>query len=487
MSLAHSAIAAMGVEVVLGITSIATTPYLLSFLETENYGVLGVVGVLLGQMSFFQFGVGPAVTRCIADARGKSDDGLASRYARSAVLIAAVGGLSTALAYLIGAPHAWSRFEVSSAARAGISSSGFAIAALFALQPPLAAFFGILGGHERFGALSLVRLVHGTTRSVAALVAAGVTRDLFAVLVTYAAVDAVALCSYSLAAWPLLRSPSSERWGSLKGILRLGIPLAAAGVVTTLLLDVEKLTIALSQTVTDFVYYNTPYNAIFRLAGVAGALVAVLVPRISFTTASGDFGRAGKIADQVTRLSTVGMSMIVVALIALVPELLEGWLGLSFAERAVPAARILLLGLLFYTAGFTAHSAIRARSHPLVLPALFSLELLLYAAVVVIAVREWGIVGAAAAWTIRTALDCLLQRLLATRLLRTRLATAFTAWSSLAAASVWGIFCMVRSETSLLLRVILASVMVAVLGLAGLLQEDRAFLWRTITGPPTPR
>jgi O-antigen/teichoic acid export membrane protein len=417
-SLGRATVVSAIVDGTLAVVALAVTPLLIRKLGTEPYGVVGLITVLGSQLSTLQLGVGPALLRALGEARGR-DDGSAVRATLGAG--AALGALSAAvvgaLAFVL-APRAWSdAFATSAAVRPQALAAVPATAALLALQPVLAVVFSSLSGLERFSLLNGVRLVHGIARALAGAVTALRGGGLVGVLLAQAAVDALLVATV-----PLLvrhRLPPAEGRLPLRAavthLLRLGLPLSAAGIAASLLLDGDKIALGTLRSVAEVAFYTVPAGVVGRLGSFAGMACIFLVPRLASAAAAGQTEEAARLAGRATRLGLCLTAAAAAPLAAVTPELLSLWLGPAFAARSAPAARVMLVGLAIQVSVYGAHAAIRARAHASTLAVVYALELPVFAAALYLLVRPWGVTGAALAWTVRLAFDAALQHVIARR------------------------------------------------------------------------
>lgn len=102
------------------------------------------------------------------------------------------------------------------------------------------------------------------------------------------------------------------------------------------------------------------------------------------------------------------LGVIVLAIGLFAKEILQIWLGTDFAIKSTTALQILALGVLVNSLAHIPFALLRGAGRP-DLPAKFHLlELPLYIGVAWLLISQWGIAGAAAAWTLRGALDAFL-------------------------------------------------------------------------------
>ena len=190
-SLGRATLTSAAVDVVLAVTALVTTPLLVRSLGTERYGVLGLVTVLASQLSMLQLGVGPALVRLVAEARGRGDAAAVRGTLRAGVLLAvASAGAVAALAAVLAPARVESRPHRVGARAPEALGAVPATAALLALQPILAMVLASLTGLERYSFLNGARLVHGTARALAGVAVAWRGFGLDGVLAAQAVTDA---------------------------------------------------------------------------------------------------------------------------------------------------------------------------------------------------------------------------------------------------------------------------------------------------------
>lgn len=456
LTLSQATLASVGAQVLSAVATIAATPYLISTLGLETYGILIAVAVLTGQLGALQLGIPSAAVRLVAESRGRSDPRQQAAILRAVLLLGFCAAAFVAVVFSLIAPWVWSNgFRGSPAVLGQALAAVPAAAVLAAAQPVLGVSHAVLLGEERFGLVSLMRAVQGVVRVGVVVWVAALGGGLAALLWAQAATDVAATLLAGLSARAGAESPvtPTQVRHAARQLVGLGVPFAAADFLSALLVDAEKLAIGLAKSVADFAYYTVPFNAAMRLTVLSVALSSVLVPRISSVAATGDVNAAAALAHRATRLIIITMAAVLAPLIAVVPELLALWVGSDFALHAGFSTRLILVALFANTAANAAHAAIRARGRPTTLPVLYACELVVHLVVVYFAVRAWGITGAAVAWGLRATLDAAAQRMLAVR----ALGTSIGPWSEflvpLVALATLAAGCeLLGSEASLWLR-----------------------------------
>ena len=143
-----------------------------------------------------------------------------------------------------------------------------------------------------------------------------------------------------------------------------------------------------------------------RLLIVPGALAGVLFPAVSAAYGTGAPGAiAERLALTSLRYITAILAPVVMLLIVFAGPVLRLWLGPEYAVQGAPAFAILAAGVFINSLAFVPSAYLYGRGRP-DLPAKFHMgELVLYVLAGWLLIRNFGITGAALAWTLRVTVD----------------------------------------------------------------------------------
>ena len=416
--LGRSAAASVLIDVLIALVNIFVTRGLVSRLGVEPYGILGIVTVLSGQMLILQFGVGQALTRRLAECRGRHDAAEAERTRHAGFAISLASAVILGVVFASAAPVAWARaVNATPAVMAEAARCIPLAAAVVAAQPMLVAMYGALFGDERFLTASLCRFVHGVVRLLVPLVLVIGGGGVAAVLMGQLAVDWTLVAAWRATLGRARAATRAERLATARGLLGLGIPFALAAVVAAMLYDGEKIGITAFRSVAEFTLYAVPFGAAVRFTLFGAAVTQFLVPRLTSVLASGRDAEGARLCAQATRMTTASTALVLLPVIALAPDLVTLWLGANFGSQAGLSTRLVLLGVVLLAAYSGAASVVRARVRPTRLLALYLAELPVFAALVVELVPRYGIAGAGAAWSARVACDGIAQSVIASRIM----------------------------------------------------------------------
>jgi O-antigen/teichoic acid export membrane protein len=151
-------------------------------------------------------------------------------------------------------------------------------------------------------------------------------------------------------------------------------------------------------------FYTTPFEVVTKLWIVPIALVTTLFP--AFAAASTQNKPAELFAQGIGLMFAV-MVPLAFAIVAFAPEGLQLWLGDDFASKSATVARVLALGILVNALAFVPLALTHGAGRTDLTATVHLAELPFYIAILWFLTSRFGIEGAAMAWAIRAAVDCL--------------------------------------------------------------------------------
>lgn len=390
-------------------------PGTIDALGAARFGALSLVWALIGAFSFFDFGLGRALTQLVASeiARGRSTAPPVTHTVLHLILwlgvVAGVGLLAlTPFALprvLPGAPELYPEVRVATrwlvlGIPAVLVTTGLG---------------GVLTAFHQFGRLTALRIPIGMLVFLAPWAAAQVHPTLPVAVGALVVVRLLGLVLHVVACRPLL-SPHAERPadGAISAVLRFGAWMTVANLIAPLMLYLDRFAIATLVSAVAVAQYVAPYDIVTRLLLVTGAVSGVLFPA---------FAAAADRPDVLRRLLgrgvalTTGLTMpALLAVVALAPELLRWWLSADFAIAGVRVVRWLAVGVAANCVAQVCQALIHGLSRPKLTAVLLLTELPFYVGALWFGIRQFGAAGAAMAWTVRVTVDAIAHVVVAWRL-----------------------------------------------------------------------
>jgi O-antigen/teichoic acid export membrane protein len=385
------------------------TPAIIRILGTENYGLLTLVNLMVAYFSFAEFGMGMASTKFGSEAYARQDRGGESAAIWTSLLVQMIPMILVMLLLAFAGKgivrvmlHTPGELQ-SNAARA------------LSLAGPLLLFTS-LGGI--FNTPQLVRLRYDLNGAIAlagniaqALVTLAIVINgggIVAVVLGYTVTAAASAVAHFIVSGRLCSSLLNPTLaGNLfKPLLRYG-----AGIVITVLLGAtiqhgEKLIVASSLSVRSLAYYNIAFTVAGFLTLFASAVSQPLLPMFTQLKATGEQRRLEALYRAVQRGLVLIALPLAVALMAVAKPFLAVWAGAEFRSESLVPLYILVVGAIFHASTFAPRALLLASGHVGVAPRLHVIELIPYVAATWFLVRGYGIAGAALAWSLRVAVEC---------------------------------------------------------------------------------
>jgi O-antigen/teichoic acid export membrane protein len=430
-----------GAPVVLAVFSI---PILIRDLGKDRFGVLALAWALVGYASFFDVGLGRALTQLVARKLGAGErEEIPALVWTSLLLMLALGTLGCIAVAGISPWLVSHELKIPES----IQTESLRAFYLLALSIPAvicsAALRGLLEAHQRFMLASALRIPLSSFTFVGPLMVLPFSHRLVPVVAALVAGRYVGLLAHfgvCVRVVPELRRISWHTPSALP-LLRFGGWMTVSNVIGPLMITLDRFFIAAIVSVTAVAYYATPYELVTKLLLVSIAVVGVLFPAFAVSFAS-DGQRAAMLYGQTLKLLFLVLFPIVLLAIVLAKEGLMLWLGADFAQHSTRVVQWLAIGVLANSVALVPFSFVQGIGRPDLTAKLHLLELPVYLGVLYWLILVAGIEGAAIAWTGRTVFDSLALFLIAGRFLpskprsatRTKmLATAATATLFLAA------------------------------------------------------
>lgn len=383
-------------------------PVLVSVLGIHRFGVLTLAWVVIGYFSLFDFGIGRALTKAVADRLGGGQMAEISALIWSALAIMMLLGVCGAA--VVGALSPWlvrRVLEIPFALHAETLNTFLLLAASLPIVITTAGLRGVLEAYQRFDLINLIRIPMGLFTFLGPLLVLPFSNNLalvVAVLIIGRLLAWVVHLAFCFHVVPELRRRVVVRRDLLGPLFRFGGWLTISNVVGPVIVYLDRFLIGAVLSVAAVGYYTAPYEIVTKFLLIPAALTAVLFPAFA----------AGLVAnpERTRGLFVRGVKVIFLLLfpLALVfvtfaHEGLQLWLGPEFALNGGRVLQWLAAGLFVNSLAQVALTMAQAAGRPDLAAKLHLVELPLYLIVLWLLTTRMGIEGAAVAWTLRAGVD----------------------------------------------------------------------------------
>lgn len=401
------------------IAAIFAMPILIHALGIDRFGVLTLAWVVIGYFSLFDFGIGRALTKAVADRLGNGLFGDIPHLIWTALfimlLLAIAGGVAGAAlsSWLV-----YSVLKIPQALREETLSAFYLLALSLPAVIVTAGLRGVLEAYQRFGLVNALRIPMGIFTFAGPLLVLPFTNSLVAVvavLVLGRVIVWLAHLYYCLQVVPALQHHMALRREFLGPLFRFGGWLTVTNVVGPLMQYLDRFLIGAVLSTAAVAFYTTPYEVVSKLLVIPSALTAVLFPAFAANFAA-QSPRTYELYAGGVKTVYLLLFPIILLIVAFSNEGLGLWLGSEFAGNSSRVLQYLAVGLFLNSLAHVPYALIQAVGRPDVTAKLHMIELPLYLPLLWLLSIAMGIEGVAIAWMLRAGVDMLFLFIFATRI-----------------------------------------------------------------------
>jgi O-antigen/teichoic acid export membrane protein len=386
--------------------ALVTIPIYLRHVGEARYGVISIVWVLLGLFGFLDLGLSRAVTNALAKLRDAPQAHRARVLLTTFGLNLGIGLIGGVVLYVLGGFLLRYFISVPDALSSEVSRSLPWIACLLPLTLISAAGAGALESRELFLLVNSIQVVAMTLAQVAPVVAAVFVSPSLSVVIPAAALAQASGAIAILAVVYHLEGPFSLRavdWGEARKLVGYGGWMFASSVLYPALASADQFIIGSVMGVASVAHYAVPMNLVQRSNAIPVAFGRTLFPRMSSLSSDAAYALGTR------ALSTMayGFAAICAPAIILSPTFFRYWIGTDFAMISAPVAQMLFPGMWMGSLALVGFTLLQSQGRADVTGRLSIIEFLPFIAILWSLTSAFGIVGGAAAWSFRCAVDAL--------------------------------------------------------------------------------
>lgn len=402
------------------IVAVVCIPPLVQELGTARFGLLTLIWAVVSYFGVFDLGLGRALTQQVSAAIGSGrESDVPSIAATGLAVMLLLGVIAGALMWALAPAGISASMTLPNPAEADAAARAMAWSLPFIVLT--SGLRGILESRGTFRAINLIRIATGALTYVLpiAIVRAGMN-DLAAIAWALGAMRAASCAWHALLVArevPGALSPKQFDRLALSGLLRFGGWLTVSNVVSPLMGYLDRFVVAALLSLEATAWYVTPKEMVTKLLIVPTAIGNVLFPRLSSLGSSTE-GQQASVQLEDLSLSAVFLLLfpVTLALALCAPFVLRMWVGEEFAQAGSTAMAVVCLGVLVNGLATIPFLSIQARGRSDLTALANVLELPLFIGAVYLMTREWGVTGAAMAWTLRVAIDLVALQWMSARL-----------------------------------------------------------------------
>lgn len=403
------------------LSGLLAVPLLLHGLGADKLGVFSLAMGVFGFSGLFDLGLGRALTQTVAMESGRGTRLPALAYlVRRGLAAVALLGFAWGCALALFAPALVHDVFHLHAALAEETRNGLI---WLGLSLPFSLLgggcIGVLEGLQKFKLITILRIPLNSAVFLVPALVAQISNDLGLVLAGLALTRVVA---FGIWVWMLGRNFPLWQFGaagelpSTAHMWRFTGWLGVSNLVGPFMVHADRYYLANIFPPAVVAFYTVPLDAMFRGTSLPVAAMNAVFPALAHQGVHAADSR--RLIKGAAWLLLVFWSLPILLVAVWLPQLLELWLGGTFAQHIVLIAQWLLVGVLVNGFAHLPYALLQAEGRSDITAKIHLVELPIYAVMLVLLVGWYGITGVAVAWFLRVVLDAVLLFLLSVRVLR---------------------------------------------------------------------
>lgn len=388
---------------------LVTIPYLIKGIGVEAFGILTLVWALIGYFSLFDFGLGRALTQQVATSLHSNNNSQIPRLVKSGLVFTAYTGLvGGILLAVLSNPLGYHWLKVSPDLQSDTAICLLVAAFGIPLTTITTGLRGVIEAFEDFKGVNLLRVFLGIANfglPALSLMLVGKSLTLMVALLILARF--IILVAHIF----LMNKKLPAKWykdkasrDDIKSLLTFGAWMTVSNIISPLMVTADRFVIASILGAGFVAYYTVPFEVLIRVLILPAALTSALFPRLASLLTS-DTSSALTLYQRCIKIVFAVLLPICLCIALGSYWGLKLWLGSDFADHSWVIVCVLSLGILLNGVAFVPFSAIQATGNAKLTALLHMIELIIYVPLLLLALSQFGLLGAAVVWVIRVGLD----------------------------------------------------------------------------------
>lgn len=389
-------------------TAVIVIPVLVKGFGIERFGVLTLAWMLIGYFSLFDFGLGRALTKLVAEKVGAGKESeVPAIFWTVLTLMFMLGVVGMLLVTWLAPLLVNDVLKIPGNLVEESTTTVYVLAAGIPLVIMTAGLRGLLEAKQEFGIVNALRVPMGVFTFVGPAVVLPISASLIpvsAVLVLIRALAWFVHLIFCFRVMPSLRQSYRFERERIHSLYRFGGWMTVTNLIGPIMVYMDRFLIGSMISIAAVAYYVTPYEIVSKFLVIPAALVAVLFPAFS----------SSLVQDRLhaVRLYHLGINAVLLILYPLAlttaifaKEALALWLSAEFADQGGRVMQWLAVGILLNGLAHVPFALIQSAGRPDITALLHLAELPLYLLALWWLLALKGIEGAALAWALRAAID----------------------------------------------------------------------------------
>jgi len=386
-------------------------PIILKGIGVDRFGVLTLSWMTIGYFTLFDFGLGRALTKLVAEKLGQGkEDELPPLIWTASLLMLILGGASTIIFLAVTPWFVSNTLKVPPEILSETARTFYILSLSVPIIISTAGLRGVLEALQRFDLTTYVRIPMGIITFLGPILVLPFTKSVFWITVVLVIARILAWFAYAylcMQVLPALKRKVVLEKKLIMPLVKFGGWMTVSNIVSPLMVSADRFIIGSLISISAVSYYSTSWEVVTKFLLIPASVIGVLFPAFS-TMFSQQPRRAAQLYDRALIFIALIMLPIAVITILFAKTGLTLWLGAAFAEKSYRVMQVLALGVFCNGVAYLPFGCIQGIGRPDITAKLHVIEVILYMPCVFILIKYYGIVGAAIAWSLRACVDAVL-------------------------------------------------------------------------------
>jgi len=390
------------------LVGVVAMPYLIHGLGNARFGVLSIAWMVIGYFSIFDFGLGRALTKLIAELLGQGkEDSIPALFWTGMSIMMSVGVIGSIIVGLLSENIVFSWLNIDKTLQQETLSAFYILAFSIPFVIATTGFRGVLEAHQQFAISNIIRIPLGLLTFLGPLAVLPFSKSLDSIvmiLLIGRITGTYIYYHFCVKVVPSIRDNISVDKSVVGLLLSYGGWMTVSNVIGPMMVYLDRFLIGSVLTMTAVSYYVAPYEVVTKLWMIPVGLIGVLFPAFS-TMLSSDRDKAALYFQRAINIIFYFMFPVFLFVNMFSYEGIELWLGSEFAEHSTVVMQWLSIGVFLNCVGRVPFILVQSAGRPDLAAKLFLIELPLYLICLWYALNHFGIEGAAIVWALRVLID----------------------------------------------------------------------------------
>lgn len=376
-------------------------PFIIEGLGADRFGLLALSWSVILYFTVFDFGLGQATTKYVAEVIGQRKLDLIPGYVWTATLTQACLGVAAALILLAATPLLTEKFLKIPPALIGQSQH---VLHILAVVIPLLlisnSFRGVLEASQRFDYITAVSIPASASTYVCPLMGVFFGWSLPVIVALIVTVRLVILAIFMMICfrlYPILLRLTFPDTNILRKVLGFGSWLTVSSIIIPLYATTDRFVVGSLVSIGAVAYYSTSVDLGRRLGIFSSILAEILFPAFSVLEGSNQKEKSQELFRRASKFQYLFTGLITILVVVLAYDIMNLWLGPDFAREGTRPLQIVAFGIGINSLGWVPFSRYMAAGRSDLLAKYHLIMLPIYILLTYKLTLWWGIIGTATA------------------------------------------------------------------------------------------